>query len=314
MPRPPLPLVLGALALFALPLPASEKPPAPDAWQTALTFDYNTAAERFATLHAVHPADTRVAIGYASSLLVKQPRTASNIETAHAILLQVVGTTPVSSAAPSSPAPLTSLTPPAAQSSPANDDAVTALFLAARVELDHLDPAQPDAARAHFEQLRREHPGHPLADQAAIELAYLATYTPSGGANPAAIPAVEALLASVKSPGAARDLHSLLAGLYLRPLNQPAAALPHFIAARAIGYEQPLSDAGLDLTIANLARETGDPSLARRHYTAFLAAAPRDGRASTVRRLLADLDSPVTAASAPTAMSAASVTPASAAR
>ena len=100
-----------------------------------------------------------------------------------------------------------------------------------------------------------------------------------------------ALLATVKSPDAARDLPELLDPLYLRQLHDPASALPHFVAARAVGYEQPLRNADADLTIGNLARETGDTALARAHYAAFLAAAPRDGRAYTVRRLLAGLPS-----------------------
>ncbi len=263
MPRWTLPLFTCLLATLPL---AAEKSSAPDPWQTALAFDYNAAAERFAKLHAASPADTRVAVAYASSLLVKQPRTEANIITARDVLLKVRETAGTPS-----------------------ENSILALYLLARIELDHLDPAQPDSARARLEQLRRDHPAHTLADHAAVELAYLAAYPPSGP-SPAAIPAVEALLASVKNPGAARDLHQLLGSLQLRQLNKPAAALPHFIAARAVGFEQPLRNAESDITIANLARETGDPVLARRYYEAFIAAAPRDVRTSTVRRLLASLD------------------------
>lgn len=254
-------LVLGAF--LAPPLFSFAKSPGPDPWQTALAFDYNTAAARFADLHAANPADSRVAVAYASSLLIRQPRTEANIRTARDLLLKVRETAPAS-----------------------DENSVLALYLLARVELDHLDPAQPDSARARLEQLRRDHPGHPLADHAAVELAYLLAYPPSG-VRAAAIPAIETLLASVKTPGAARDLHQLLGSLSLRQLRSPAAALPHYVAARAVGFEQPLRNADADLTIANLARETGDDALARRHYAAFLAAAPRDVRASTVRRLLA---------------------------
>lgn len=263
MPRWTLPLFTCLLA--AVPL-AAEKSPAPDPWQTALAFDYNAAAERFAALHAASPADTHIAVAYASSLLVKQPRTEANIEASRALLLKTLEAAPASDA-----------------------NSVLALYLLARIELDHLDPAQPDSARARFEKLRRDHPAHPLADHAAVELAYLAAY-PSSGPDVSAIPSIEALLASVKAPGAARDLHQLLGSLHLRQLRKPTAALPHFIAARAIGFEQPLRNAESDITIANLARETGDLSLARRHYTAFITAAPRDVRTSTVRRILAGLD------------------------
>lgn len=260
MPRLFTPLILGlALGLSAR---AAEPAAAPDPWQTALAFDYNAAAERFAALHKASPADTRVAVGYASALLVKQPRTEANIRAAHALLSRVAST--------------------------GGEDAILATFLLARVELDHLDPAQPDTARDRLLRLRRDHPAHPLADQAAVELAYLDAFR-EGIAPADAVASVKELLASVKSPQAARDLNQLLSSLYIRRLREPASALPHLLAARAVGFEQPMRNAETDLSIANIARETGDPALARKHYAAFLAAAPRDARASTVRRLLADL-------------------------
>lgn len=251
--------------LTGLPL-AAQPPRTSNPWQNALAFDYNVAAESFAELHAANPADRRVAIAYAASLLVKQPRTARNIRLARDLLLK-------------------------ASQGPTDDAANTALarYLLARVELDHLDPSQPDQARARLEQLRRDHPDHPLADHAAVQLAHLAAFS-SSSPDAAAVPAIETLLSSVRTPEAARDLHQLLGSLQLRQLRAPAVALPHFIAARAVGFEQPLRNAESDLAIANLARETGDTALARRHYAAFLSAAPRDIRADTVRRLLASLD------------------------
>jgi hypothetical protein len=266
MPRLFTPLVLGLC--FALPARAAETPSAPDPWQAALAFDYNAAADGFSALRKTSPSDGRAAVAYASTLLVRQPRTEANIRAARDLLLSVR-----ESAAADSP------------------ESILALFLLARVELDHLAQPDPASAQTRLVQLRREHPAHPLADQAAVELAYLAAY-PSGGGDAGAINEIEALLASVTGPVATRDLHVLLASLQLRLRRDPAAALPHLVAARAVGYEQPLRDAGADLVIGNLARETGDLALARRHYEAFLAAAPRDVRASTVRRLLAHLSEP----------------------
>ncbi len=265
--------IFGALVTLVPPrlaASASDSTPAPDPWKTALGFDYNAAADRFADLHAAEPANTRVAIAYASSLLVKQPRTESNIETARDLLLRVRET-----------------------ASAKSEDAILALYLLARIELDHLSPSRPDSARPRLEQLRRDHPAHPLADHAAIELAYLLAYPPAG-ADPSAIPAIETLLASVKEPAAARDLHALLASFYLRQVPDAVSALKHLRAARAVGFEQPLRNAETDLTLGSLARETGDHALARRHYEAFLAAAPRDVRASTVRHLLSTLPAVVT--------------------
>lgn len=253
-------------ALVALPDLFVSSSSAREPWQTALTFDYNTAAEAFANLHAATPDDARITIGYASTLLVKQPRTEANIRAAHDLLRRIRETAPLPS-----------------------EESVLALYLLARVELDHITPAEPDSARARFEQLRRNYPAHPLADHTAVHLALLDAY-PASGADIDAIPAIKTYLASVKTPEAARDLHLLLGSLQLRQLRSPAAALPHFIAARAVGFEQPLRNAETDLTIANLARETDDHVTARRHYAAFLAAAPRDVRASTVRRIMVSLD------------------------
>lgn len=257
---------LPPVLLLSLALPAS-LPAAPetDPWQAALAFDYNVASDGFAALHRAAPDDPRLAIARASGLLVRQPRTETNIRDARELLSDALHT------ADETLAPL-------------------ALFLLARIEIDHLANPDPASARERLLALRRDHPEHPLADHAAVQLAYLAA---DDAASPAdTLAAAEALLATVRAPEAARDLHSLLAALLLRHLRDPAAALPHLIAARAVGHQQPLRDADLDLSIANLARETGDPDLARRHYAAFLAAAPRDTRASTARRLLAALDTP----------------------
>lgn len=246
---------LGCVARAAEPAPI-------DPWQAGLAFDYDTAEDRLAAMHRAAPADGRIAVAYASALLVKQPRTEANIREAADLLRTAAATT--------------------------DETSVLASYLLARVEIDHLSPPEPDAARARLEKLRIEHPGHVLADQAAVQLAYLAAF-PDGRADVAAIPAIDALLASVRDPGASRDIHHLLANLHLRVRKSPADALPHLVAARAIGHEQPLRDADIDLSIANIARETGDAALARRHYAAFLSSAPSDARADTVRRLLADL-------------------------
>lgn len=263
MPRLFTPLVLGLLV--ALPARAIEVSSASDPWQAALMQDFAAAAEGLTGLHAANPSDARLTIAYASSLLVRQPRTETNIRNAREALLSL-----------------------RAAGRASDEHAALALYLLARIELDHLAEPDLESARARLLQLRRDHPAHRMADHAAVELAYLAAY-PAAGPNAGAIPEVEALLASVSSPGATRDLHALLASLQLRQRRDPAAALPHLVAARAIGYEQPLRNADNDLSIGNIARETGDMELARRHYAAFVAASPRDVRAATVRRLLAEI-------------------------
>ncbi|HEY9250429.1 MAG TPA: hypothetical protein VIO38_14920, partial [Rariglobus sp.] len=91
MPRRFIALVLGAALAPTLVSSAAASPP--DPWQAGLGFDYTAAAGRFEALHARNPADTRTAIAYASSLLVKQPRTEANIRAARDLLLKT-GETP----------------------------------------------------------------------------------------------------------------------------------------------------------------------------------------------------------------------------
>lgn len=261
MPRFRVRLLVG-VSTFILVSLASAGPEAGrlDPWQTALSFDYNIAAERFAKLHEESPGDPRLAVAYASSLLVRQPRTESNILSARDLLLALSKSSHAYS-------PIT-------------------LYLLARIETDHLAAPDLASARRHLERLRREHPEHPLADDAAVELADFAAFL-EGRDTPEAVAHIETLLATAHTPPAIRDLHLILFNLKLRRLKASAAALPHLVAARAVGFEQPRRNADIDLSIANLARETGDLDLARRHYEAFVAAAPRDVRADTVRRSLA---------------------------
>lgn len=250
-----------------------------DPWTDALRFEFNAASEEFARRHAAAPDDPRLALAHASALLARQPRTQANILAARAVF-----------------------EPLAANQPPGSTFALAARLLLARTAESHLVPPRPDEARERYEALLREHAGHPLADQAAMHLALLAAY-PLPGA-PALPPdqlhaRLDELRAAVRTPGVIRELHALQGRLRLDN-GEPRAALPHLLAARAIGYRQPDRNSDASLAIANLARETGDGSLALEHYHSFLRERPRDVRASTVRRYVAELEaatSPVPLAS-----------------
>ncbi len=267
MPRP-FSFALGAFALAAVAAARAAAPAAPDPWQDALRFDYAAASDEFARRHAAAPDDARLALAHASALLGRQPRSQANVEQARAVLERIASREPADPFFP-----------------------VAARLLLARIAEDHLSPPRPDEARERYESLLREHAGHPLAEQAAVRLALMTAYPPSGAPapRPAEVGArLDELIAAARTPAALRELRALRGRLLLEQ-GEELAALPHLRAARAIGYRQPDRDAEADLTIANLARETGDAALAIAHYEAFLHERSRDSRVSTVRRLLAEL-------------------------
>lgn len=266
--RPLALLVLGLALSWPLRAQSSQQS-AVDPWQDALRFEFGPAAEELSRRHAAAD-DSRIAFALASALLGRQPRTQANILEARRILEQVAAKPPADS----------------------TFTLAARLFLG-RIAEEHLSPARPEEARERYEALLREHAGQPLADQAAIHLALLAAYPPPG-ASPLPSDALQArideLRAAVRTPGVVRELHALQGSLLLEK-KALAAALPHFLAARAIGYRRHNRNAEADLTIANIARETGARDLAIEHYRAFLAGRPRDARTTTVRRYIAELES-----------------------
>ncbi len=266
MPFTPGSSVLSAVArlsvvclVFACRAPAREV--ASDPWQAALNFDYNVASDEFARRHAEVPADARMANAYAASLLVKQPRTADNVTLARTVLESVLARTS------------------------GGDQRALALYLLGRIDHEHVVPARLEEARGRYEQLRREQAGHPLADHAAVHLGLMKAFQFPATALAERIARVEWLLSAVTAPSARRELHYLLGHLHWRVGGDAAAALPHFLAGRGLGFETPYRNSEVDLMIAGLAAELGRDGLAAQHYRAFAAAQSRDARAQTARRL-----------------------------
>jgi tetratricopeptide (TPR) repeat protein len=235
-------------------------------WSAALNLDYNTAAATLEKQHAHSPDDPRLATAHAASLLVREPSTSANVALARTTLETV----------------LAAFAPDDSEHRP------LALYLLGRIAHDHQDPPRLDDAIAHYEQLRREHPGHALADQAAVHLGLIRALQLPPPEFQTAVTQVETLLAAVVTPAARRELHHLLAHLHWHGRGDAVAALPHYLAGRAIGFEAPYRNGEVDLTIAGLARDLGRDDLAARHYLAFAEANPRDGRAQTARRLAAE--------------------------
>jgi len=260
---------LGPLQLHAV---AADTHPSNDPWLDVLNTRYTAASHKFEKLAKASPEDTRLTLSYAASLLARDPMTRNNVRKVRGILLNLISELPVSE---------THYRP-------------LALLLLGRIDHDHSEPVQFESARAFYEQLRREYPQHPLADQAAVQLLHLIYLQSPESRSHEVVTQVEATLPTVSNKSHRLRLHELAARIYLRHLNDEASALPHLIAALEEGSE----DKSVDLHIAYLARRLGRLELAAKHYRAFYESSPRDNRAYTSRRLAKELEEASKAAAA----------------
>lgn len=254
-----------AACLLAVPLLGGAAGPADleSAWGEGARLDFTGAARAFGRL-----GDGREArFGRAVMLLNAQPRSAANTAAARDLLTAL------------------------RTEDPGDDTGVGALYYLARIAQFH--EAQPDlaTARARFTELIARHDAHFYGQLARLKLATLEIYAPATP-SPAAqrVAAAEALGAPLRQASLARDFHLLVAEACLRFELPVARALDHFLAAEATGAPvREVVRAALFVQIAECARETGRPELARRFYERFLAEFPRDARGATVRSRLAAL-------------------------
>jgi len=256
---------------------AAAAPTSGDPWLDVLNTRYTAASHKFEKLAKASPDDVRLTLAYAASLLTRDPMTRSNVRNARNILLNVVSGLPVSE---------THYRP-------------LALLLLGRIDHDHTEPVQFESARAFYEQLRREYPQHPLADQVAVQLLLLLYLQLPESRSDEVAAQIEATLPTVANKSHRLRLRGFAASVYLGRLKDEAAALPHLIAALEEGSE----DKSLHLHIAYVARRLGRLELAAKHYRAFYESSPRDNRAYTARRIAQELEEaskPVASVIAPT--------------
>jgi len=260
--------VFGFALSSTLPLHADDTLKDTDPWDDALNTDYTAASRKLEKLHAADPSDLRIAVAHAAALLARDPVTRGNVLKARSLLAKLISDLPTSE---------TQYRP-------------LALYLLGRIDQDHLEPAQLDTAREFYEQLRREYPGHDLADQGTVHLALLVSMQAPDAKLEEAAAKVEAFLPTVTSAAAKRELHSIAGNLHWHVHQDAATALPHLIAGRELNYEAFYRNSDVDIMIAGLAREIGLGELAAKHYRRFAAAVPRDTRAYTALRLARELE------------------------
>jgi len=250
-----------------LPLHAADDTEA-DPWQDALNVDYTAASRKLEKLHKADPSDSRIAVAHAAALLSRDPVTQRNILKARNLLLKLVSDLPVSE---------TQYRP-------------LALYLLGRIDQDHIEPERLDSALGFYEQLRREYPGHELADQGTVQLALLVAMQAPDAQLEEAAAKVEAYLPGVTADHAKRELHSIAGNLHWHVHQDAATAIPHLIAGRELNYDAFSRNSEVDIMIAGLAREIGLGELAAKHYRRFAADVPRDTRVYTALRLARELE------------------------
>lgn len=190
-------------------------------------------------------------LGLAVTLVNVQPKTSANIERAAAILEVLRG----------------------------NDElGITATYYLARLEQVHRFTPDPGKALERYDQLYREHPGHPLAQMGVVKAALLRLYI-----TRLPFEEVEATGVKLSDPDAVRDFHLVLADAAGRLGLSDEQALKHLLAAEQAGLAKRKTAGDVWIRIGELARLSGKRDLAARYYGKFLEDFPNDQRAFLVR-------------------------------
>lgn len=229
----------------------------------------NLEFQRAARLYAHLPAASLSSadrLAWAAALLNAQPRTENNIREAAALFESIGAEDPNLRAA--------------------------ALFWLARLWQDHASPADPPRARELYARLVETFPDHPLAEIGVVRLTALDLADLPGLADHARWTEIEARQDLLRRDQPRRDFHWLFAQAWLDAGGDPARALPHLQTAARLGFSNRNIAANTLVQIAELARESGRPDLARETYRRFLSDYPRDGRRHLIAERLGALEAP----------------------
>lgn len=194
--------------------------------------------------------------GEAVTLLLTQPKTDSNIERAAQLLNKII------------------------EQNPTDSQGILARYYLGRLEQAHRTPPNLEAASAHYRELLKTAPDHPLAEEGLVKLGIIELY----GADLTD----EARLKlhreyagradKLKSSSARRDLHFLLAQVAQRYRFSKLITLEHFLAADKEGIQRTATRADVYVSILTLARDLNRPTLSRQYCDRFLAEYLRDNR------------------------------------
>jgi hypothetical protein len=256
---------MAAVSAVLAPLHAETPPaaasPVTAAWQKAAVGLFRDSLLDFEKLQS-----PEARFGQALTLLMRQPKTAGNVERA-ANMLSALAT-----------------------SEPDSEIGIGARYYLGRIEQTHRITPDPAAARRIFRELIAAHPAHPLAQQAVVKLAIIELYEPlPENTRRARFDAYVEQAATLIAPSARRDLYLLLADTSQRFNYSPSLTLDLLIRADDSGIARRAEQSNNWVRITLLAAETGRPDTAHAYGQKFLATFLRDDRRLTIEELLADL-------------------------
>lgn len=231
-------------------------------WEETSQLLFTDATERFRDAIRAD-ASPKNRLGLAIALLNAQPRTEQNVNESRAIL-QTIQT-----------------------QSPNSDIGILATYLLARILQLHQAQPDPAGAAAAFAALHSAHPGHPVAEQAAVKFAMLELYelTPEEKL-PQRFDELEKLGAALKTPDAIRDFKYLLANARTDTGIEPAKTLELLIAADLQGFRRPATQADVWVRISQWANAQGRTDVAEDYAGRFVKRFIRDNRKFTMERQL----------------------------
>ncbi|WP_043582739.1 tetratricopeptide repeat protein, partial [Geminisphaera colitermitum] len=205
--------------------------------------------------------------GEAITLLLTQPKTDANIERAAQLLNKII------------------------EQNPTDTQGIIARYHLGRLEQAHRTPANLEAAAAHYRQLRKTAPNHPLAEEALVKLGIIELYAPSltDEARLKLHRHYAAQANQLTSNSARRDLHFLLAQVAQRYRFSKTLTLDHYLAADKEGILRTATRADVYVSILTLARDLNRPALARQYCDRFLAEYLRDNRRYMIEEIKREL-------------------------
>jgi len=172
------------------------------------------------------------------------------------------------------------------EADPRASTSLVALYLLGRLsQLEHGTDAPAELVR-----LSRDHADHPLGQLAALKLLLRRLYATGPEGAEARLEAGEALAETITASGLRSDYHLAMGEAYLFHGDRRAAALRHLRAAAELGIPSAATRANVLVQIGELARLTGERTVAAASYRAFIAEFPRDLRQQIVRDRLAEVE------------------------
>jgi hypothetical protein len=231
-------------------------------WQQISQLLFNDASQHFRTKLRTEPTANHQ-LGLAAALLNSQPRTEGNVNEARRILSKI------------------------AAESAGSEEAILAEYLLARILQLHQSPPDPRAAAQAYQNLHRAHPGHPLAEQAAVKYAMLELYELAPDAElPVRFGQMEDLGATLRTPAAIRDFQYLLANARTDTQVETRKITANLLAADAQGFSRPATQANVWMRIAQFAHADGNSDVATRYAEKFIERFKRDDRRYTLMKQL----------------------------